>query len=154
MRFIMRNAFTMVELVFVIVVIGILSAVAIPKLAPIVSTAKDAKGKSTLASVRSALATERQKLVLAGEFGDITKLRNESNGSAVFTKFVYTKGTGTATGSKVLEYELESCSGNGCWSTSDGVTYTYSSADGDCTFKLANNRFDDNTTGGCSELIQ
>ena len=64
----MKKAFTMVELVFVIVIIGILSAVAIPKLAPIVSNAKDAKAKSTVASVRNAIATQKQKLVLQGKY--------------------------------------------------------------------------------------
>jgi len=143
----------MVELVFVIVVIGILSAVAVPKLAPIVSDAKDAKGKATLSSVRSAISTQRQKLILQGTFGGITKLRNGNTG--VFTKFVYKDSSGNeVNGSNVLDYDLPTtCAGNGCWSTSNGITYTYTRPGIDCTFKLKKNRFVDETNGGCTELL-
>jgi len=141
----MKKAFTMIELVFVIVIIGILSAVAIPKLAPIVSNAKDAKAKATVASVRSAIATQKQKLVLQGEFGNITKLRNDDG---VFTNLMYSKGNGDVNGSRVLEYDVQKCTGrSGCWNTSDGVTYTYyKTASDTCIFKLANNRFDTNSS--------
>ena len=147
----MRKAFTMIELVFVIVVIGILSAVAVPKLAPIVSTAHDAKGKSTVASIRSSMATQRQKLILQGEFGSIKKLRDGTTG--VFTHFVYTKnGVDINSTTKVLEYDVKKCTNRGgCWDTSDGITYTYyKKASETCTFKVENNRFEDKTTGGCT----
>ncbi len=149
----MRNAFTMIELVFVITVIGILAVVAVPKLAPIINDAKDAKGKATLASVRSALATERQKLILQGEFGQIKKLRNGSSG--IFTNFVYDKGGNDVNGSEVLEYDVQPCastSSKGCWSTSDGITYGYKTSSTDCIYKVVGNRFVDQTSGGCNEL--
>ena len=147
----MKQAFTMVELIFVIVIIGILSAVAIPKFEGIASSAYEVKAKATLASVRSALSTERQKLILQGKFGAISKLRNGTTG--VFTSFVYLDKDGTEqTGSKVLEYDIKSCSNIGCWVTSNSVDYTYKGSSGDCTYKLQSNRFDDTTTGGCSDL--
>ena len=149
----MRKAFTMVELVFVIVVIGILSAVAIPRLTPILGGANDAKAKSTVASVRSALATQKQKLILQGEFGNIVKLRD--TGTGVFTKFVYTKNNANVTGSKVLEYDVKKCTAHGgCWYTSNGITYTYyKTSSNTCTFKLQNNKFDDTTSGGCKGVV-
>ncbi len=64
----MKKAFTMIELVFVIVVIGILSAIAIPKFAATRDDAIIAKARATVAAMRSAIATERQKRILRGEF--------------------------------------------------------------------------------------
>lgn len=67
----MKKAFTMIELVFVIVVIGILSAIAIPKFAETRDDAMIAKGRTAVAALRSAIATERQKRILKGDFTDI-----------------------------------------------------------------------------------
>lgn len=138
-----KKAFTMIELIFVIVVIGILSAIAIPKMAATRDDAQVTKGIATLASVRSAIATERQKQILRGEFTGITKL---NGGGGIFSKF------NDENGSLVLEYDVKACTGIGCWSTTDGVTYTFKSPSGDCTYKLVDNRFKDITTGGCADM--
>ena len=55
-----RKAFTMIELVFVIVVIGILAAIAIPKFAATRDDAQIAKGRSDVAAIRAAIVSERQ----------------------------------------------------------------------------------------------
>ena len=68
----MKKAFTMVELVFVIVVIGILSAIAVPKFAATRDDAVIAKGRSAVAAMRSAIAMERQKRILRGDFDNIS----------------------------------------------------------------------------------
>jgi general secretion pathway protein G len=68
----MRKAFSMVELVFVIVVIGILAAVAIPKLTATRDDAQISKARAAVGALRSAIATERQKRILQGNFANIT----------------------------------------------------------------------------------
>jgi len=122
-----REAFTMIELVFVIVVIGILSAIAIPKFVATRDDAVIAKAKSTVASVRSALATEKQKRILRGEFSDINK-------STVGDNF-----------SNLLEYGVKDCSSSRCggWQTAGNdpnPTYTFHGPTGDVVFKLDNNK--------------
>ncbi len=49
----MRNGFTMIELIFVIVIIGILASVAVPKLA---ATRDDAKKVADIANVKTCLS--------------------------------------------------------------------------------------------------
>jgi len=139
----LRKAFTMIELVFVIVVIGILSAIAIPKLAATRDDAQITRGIATLGSVRSAIATEKQKRILRGDHSNIQKLNGDGG---IFTRF------DDANGSLVLEYDVTPCAGIGCWSTTNGVVYTFKSTQGDCTFTLQTNRFNDTTDGGCTDL--
>jgi len=67
----MKKAFTMIELVFVIVVIGILSSIAIPKFAATRDDAIISKARAEVAAMRSAIATERQKRILRGDFTDV-----------------------------------------------------------------------------------
>lgn len=143
-----KQAFTMIELVFVIVVIGILSAIAIPKFAATRDDALLTKGLATLASVRSAISTERQKQVLRGDFSGITSLRGTSSG--VFSTF------NDVNGSLVLEYDVTSCTDRiGCWNTADGVNYTFKTPTEVCKYKLdlATNRFiDDTADGECTDM--
>lgn len=63
----MKKAFTMIELVFVIVVLGILAAVAIPKFAATRTDAQISKGRADVASIRSAIITERQSRLITGD---------------------------------------------------------------------------------------
>ena len=108
-----RKAFTMVELVFVIVVVGILSAVAIPKLAATRDDAEISKARTTIASLRNAISTERQKRILKGDFSDVT----------------------VSEAKKLLLYGLDSH-----WSkSSDGKSFIFTHNGSRCKFNLANN---------------
>lgn len=63
-----KRAFTMVELVFVIVILGILAGVAIPRL---IGTREDAyivKAKTTIASIRQGIGSLKSANMLTGNF--------------------------------------------------------------------------------------
>jgi general secretion pathway protein G len=110
----MKKAFTMIELIFVIVVIGILSAVAVPKLAATRDDAEITRARVTVAALRSAIATQRQKNILRGIFTDI-------NGSSA---------------ADLLEYGMTSD-----W-TQAGDTFVFRGPNNEtCYFKVENNRF-------------
>jgi len=151
-----KKAFTMIELIFVIVVIGILAGVAIPRLAATRDDAEITKGMTTLNSVRNALSIERQKRILRGEFTPITAV---GEGTNVFGNFWV--GT-TDTTVPVLEYPEPSRSRKYHWRYVD-VNNTYFCLTNTCNgnsdtirFQLNNGRFvcreADANSGKCSML--
>lgn len=72
----MKKAFTLIELVFVIVILGILSTVAIPKLMVTRDDAEIAKAKSQIAAVRSGIQLKRNEMILSGTQGYPTNLED------------------------------------------------------------------------------
>ncbi len=135
----------MLELVFVIVIIGILSAIAIPKFAVTRNDAVNIKGKEILAAVRSSIITERQKRIMRGDVA--TAIIDLSSGGGVFDTFSADKDGAKAL---VLEYPPTACATigeRGCW-TGSGTTYIYRSAGSstNCTYTLGSNRL----TGTCA----
>jgi len=75
-----KNAFTMIELVFVIVVLGILAAVAIPKFAATRTDAQISKARADISSIRSAIVTERQSRLIKGDSAWISQLHGLNAG--------------------------------------------------------------------------
>jgi general secretion pathway protein G len=152
MSLINRKAFTMLELTFVIVIIGILSAVAVPRFAATRDDAVISKAKATVSSVRNAMATERQKRVLKGTFGDITSLHSGS--TLIFNAF---DGN---TSNPVLEYPPLKCASGaqGCWKVVAGPPLQYRyvmPVSGTVDFNISNNRFDcDISDSNCRLLTQ
>ena len=74
MLFIHRKAFTMIELIFVIVIIGILAMVAIPKLASTSTDAKKALVNSFIGALNRTVGPTMYSAALAKNYsnGDIT----------------------------------------------------------------------------------
>lgn len=152
-----KKAFTMVELIFVIVIIGILSAIAIPRFAATRDDAVITKAITTVSSIRNALATERQKRILRGDFAAITDMA-KTNGvnQLIFDSY--------ENNSTVLEYPLRSCEdagARGCWISGADNTYTYRmpASTNNVDFTLLNNRFtcdpQNGTTGDdCKTLTE
>lgn len=143
-----RNGFTMIELVFVIVVLGILAAIAIPRLAATRDDAQITKGRSDVAAIRAAIVSERQGRLLRGESTYINKLDHagttSNDGDILFDH------NGTAT-NVLLQYGIASQNANGHWRKTAANTYqfkilgndvafTYTQASGsfDCTHTDAN----------------
>ncbi|WP_309495806.1 type II secretion system protein [Sulfurovum sp.] len=135
-----KKAFTMIELVFVIVVIGILAAIAVPKMAATRDDATITKAIATIGSVRSAIVTERQKRILRGDFTNpITTLHSADGVFDIFN--VDADGNR----GRVLEYPVLDCTAQGkskgCWSV-NGTTYTYTMpTSGSVDFNITSSRF-------------
>ncbi|MGE4420020.1 MAG: prepilin-type N-terminal cleavage/methylation domain-containing protein [Sulfurimonas sp.] len=106
------HAFTMLEMVFVIVVLGILASIAVPRLAATKTDADISKGRADVASVRSAIITERQSRLITGVSSWITAA-NLDTASGLF--------------GGVLMYPVSNESGkNGKWSATAGSgTYVF-----------------------------
>ena len=82
----MKKGFTMIELIFVIVILGILASVAIPRLA---ATREDAEISATVANLRTLVSDANAYYVAKGNFNgakwkDITNAPlKDSNGNAI-----------------------------------------------------------------------
>lgn len=136
-----RTAFTMIELIFVIVVIGILSAIAIPRFAATRDDAQIAKGRSDVAAIRSAIVSERQTRLLRGDSAYVSALDGVSGN--LFD--------GPDATHQLLQYGIAPGVGNGKWAKTaanaftytvmgDPVAFTYTQVGGifDCTHTNAN----------------
>lgn len=124
----MKKAFTMVELVFVIVVIGILAAIAVPKMAATRDDAIISKARATVGALRSAISMERQKRILKGVFDNIDG----------------------ATAAGLLDYGL----GSNWAQSGNNFTFTEPSTSNTCVFTVNNNKLEKGTcsVSGMSDL--
>ena len=142
-----KKAFSMIELVFVIVIIGILAAVAIPRLAATRDDAEITKARVVVASIRNALAMERQKRILRGNFTIVTAV---GGGSEVFGHF-----DDNVTQPTVLEYSMTSSTSKGKWEYKAGTKEYVFHGLSDIAFIVdANGKFVcvDDTTDACKSL--
>ena len=154
-----KKAFTMIELIFAIVIVGILASVAIPRLAATRDDAVVTKARTTVASVRNALSMQRQKRILRGDFNPIKAVGGATN---VFGNF-----DNNISLPSVLEYPIVSQPNTkDKWSfnaRSGGKRdqYIFDSTLGKVYFEVVNGKFecdsaltDNNNTNGCNQLTR
>ena len=120
----MIPAFTMIELVFVIVVIGILSAIAIPRLAASRDDAVLVKGKSQIAAIRSGIAMQKSKRLLEGTSPFIPPKLDSVTTYNTNDKRLFNFADGN--GSNILEYPIYSKKDHdGSWVKSAAKQYKF-----------------------------
>jgi prepilin-type N-terminal cleavage/methylation domain-containing protein len=84
----MKKAFTMIELIFVIVILGILAAVALPKFLGVANQAHQSNLKSFVGTLnRTVGPTLWSKSIASGKNGDISDL-NTTEGEAFLKTYV------------------------------------------------------------------
>lgn len=142
---IFKNAFTMIELVFVILVLGILITVAIPKFADTKTQADIGKGRADIATIRAALINERQSRLLLGDATYISALSGAGAPTKIFD------GNGS---SQLLTYGMTDSQTAGNWHKTSDTTYQYRVGDSINTFTytVANGLFMCTTGTECSKL--
>jgi general secretion pathway protein G len=142
-----RKAFTMVELIFVIVVLGILASVGISKMAVTRDDAIVAKGRSQVAAIRNALTLVRSQNMLQGNGAKWPTVLDDATASTDGQELF--DGNGTAV---LMDYPLYAkANSDGHWTKTAASTYnfrvmgvtvpfTYVSSSGrfDCTHGTAN----------------
>lgn len=108
-----RSGFTMIELMFVIVVLGILAAVAIPRIGSSITDAQIARGVADVSAIRSAIIAERQRRLLTGNSDYIPDINDNFTASTDGTR-------------NLLTYPLKTGTASGEWqSGGNGLTFTY-----------------------------
>ncbi|WP_415248735.1 type II secretion system protein [Sulfurimonas sp.] len=136
-----KYAFTMIELVFVIVVLGILAAVAIPKLSGFTDDANQARGMATISSIRSGIINERQSNLIKGITAFPAFLDDTTTYNTIDLELFDGNGTGTDD-IQILQYPVYSKSESGGWMKTAANRYNFYMS------KTTTVQFDYNTTTG------
>jgi general secretion pathway protein G len=134
-----KNGFTMIELVLVIVVLGILAAVAVPKFAATRTDAEISKGRSDIASIRSAIISERQSRLIKGDHNFINRLDNDVDANTNDVVIFDSNESLSSTSPKILMYGITTKDASGHWLKTDDNKYQYKFGDNSVVFTYYQN---------------
>jgi len=147
-----KNGFTLIELIFTIVIISALSTIVVQKYGGIINEARFAKAKATISSVRSAIIMSRRGNLLKGDPSYPAILDDSDINKEEESLF---DGNETI---KLLQYPIYSQNKAGKWMKTDTNSYNYIVSDSKSV------RFDYNSTDGmfdcnhtdsdCKKLVQ
>lgn len=147
----MKKAFTLIELVFVIVILGVLATVAIPKLIVTRDDAEIAKAKSQIAAVRSGIQLKRNEMILSGQQGYPTSLEDGTCcfGGILSTKIEQRKDDNS------YGWQKENDGSYTINTNKEKVKFTYSNSDGSFKCEAATNDTDkkDPKSGKCTNNL-
>ena len=140
------------ELIFVIIIIGILAAVAIPRLSATKDDAYISKARNDISSIRNGIIQNHNLRLLKGDNSYPSELDDadaNKSGEELFD--------GNATIGKILEYPIYSKDSNGHWMKTDTNKYNFKIDNNDVAFTYdnTNGKFDcDHTNTYCQQLTQ
>lgn len=147
----MKKAFTLIELVFVIVILGVLATVAIPKLIVTRDDAEIAKAKSQIAAVRSGIQLKRNEMILSGQQGYPTSLEDGTCcfGGILSTKIEQRKDDNS------YGWQKENDGSYTINTNKEKVKFTYINSDGSFKCEAATNDTDkkDPKSGKCTNNL-
>ena len=135
-----KSGFSMLEIIFVVVILGILAGVAIPKFAVSTKKAYITKAKTTINNIRSAVLTIKSEGILTGNSSYPEKLDNLGS----------TSNDNDNLFDKVLQNPILSSTEDGGWSKTGDNKYTFHLENNDINFSY------DKTTGtfNCDSSIE
>ena len=142
-----RSAFTMVELIFVIVILGILSSVAISKMGATRDDAMITKGRSDVSAIRNAIALAKSVKMMSGSASLYPDTLDSTPGQ-LFDK--------AQDGTKLLDYPIYTKNANGHWrKVDDNYVFKVMNNDVKFTYSSATGSFDcDHTNSTCKLLTE
>jgi len=124
----MKKAFTLIELIFVIVIIGLLASFALPKFKNLTTHAKSSGIKSLVTSIQSSIDNIHGKWIINDNYVWDPDGDGNSNLNAEGYPVSLDSGQGeTKLFKYVLKIPVPSCGGrtSGCWNEYDDNRYEY-----------------------------